>query len=199
MQTTRNLLGFTDKMIIKKRKLKGVFEIDLEPHEDQRGFFMRTYDKDIFKKQGLKTSWSQESQSFSKKKGTLRGLHFQFPPKGETKLLRVVTGKIFIVFLDLRKSSPTFGQWETIILSENNKKMLYLVKGFALGMCTQTCNCTMLYKMDIPYSPQNQGAIKWNDEDLKIDWPIDKPILSQRDKKAICFEKFKEKYGGLGV
>ncbi len=186
-------------MQIKEKKLKGVFEINLEPHEDLRGFFMRTYDDKIFGKHGLHRNWIQENHSFTKKKGLIRGLHFQFPPNSETKLVRVVGGEIYMVFVDLRKGCSTFGQWESIILSEDNKKMLYIPRGFALGMCTMTDNCTLLYKMDNYYAPENQGAIKWNDLDLGIDWPIDNSILSERDSRAQSFKEFVKKHGGLSV
>ena len=121
-------------MIFNKTKFNGVFEIDLEPHEDHRGFFMRTYDYKIFKKYGLHKNWVQENHSYSKKKNIIRGLHFQFPPHSETKIIRAVSGEIFVVFVDLRKNSSTFGKWDSAILSENNKKMLYILKGFALGI-----------------------------------------------------------------
>jgi len=186
-------------MLIKKKRLEGVFGIDLEPHEDQRGFFMRTYDNKLFRNHGLHQNWVQESHSYSKKKDIIRGLHFQFPPYAETKLIRTVTGEIFTVVVDVRKGSATFGKWDSMIISENNKKMLYIPRGFALGMCTLTHNCTLLYKIDNYYAPESQGAIKWNDLDLGIEWPIKNPIISERDSKAMSFKEFVEKYGGLDV
>lgn len=184
-------------MKLNEKMIKGVFEIDLEPHMDNRGFFMRTYDDKIFEEYGLKHTWVQESQSFSKNKGILRGFHFQLPPHSETKIVRVASGTIFMVFVDLRKGSPTFGKWDSVILSEENKKMLYTPKGFALGMCTLTDNCTILYKMDNYYSPENQGVIKWNDGDLGINWPMDDFIISERDSRAQSFKQFVEKHNGL--
>jgi len=187
-------------MLIKKKKLEGVFEIDLEPHEDQRGFFMRTYDDEVFRNHGLHKNWIQESHSYSKKKGIVRGLHFQFPPYAETKLIRTITGEIFIVVLDLRRGSSTFGKWDSVIISEINKKMLYIPKGFALGMCTLTDNCTLLYKIDNYYAPESQGVIKWNDSNLNINWPIkDEPIISDKDANAKNFKEFVDKYGGLEI
>ena len=186
-------------MLVKERKLKGIFEIDLEPSEDDRGFFMRTYDDAIFQSLGLNQNWVQENHSYSKKKGILRGLHFQFPPHAEVKLVRVTAGEIFMAFVDLRKDSPTLGQWESALLSETNHKMLYLSRGFALGMCTLTDNCTLLYKMGDCYAPEKQGAIRWDDPDIAIDWPVDNPILSKRDSSAGSFKEFLEKYGGLEV
>ncbi len=186
-------------MLIKEKSLKGVFEINLESHEDQRGFFMRTYDDKLFRDHGLHKNWIQESHSYSKKKGTIRGLHFQFPPYAETKLIRTVTGEIFIVVVDLRKGFPTFGKWDSMIISEANKKMLYAPRGIALGMCTLTDNCTLLYKIDNYYAPESQGSIRWDDPDLGIDWPVKHPIISERDSKAMSFKKFVEKHGGLDV
>ncbi|MFC2005282.1 dTDP-4-dehydrorhamnose 3,5-epimerase [Chloroflexota bacterium] len=186
-------------MLIKERKLKGVFEIELEPSEDNRGFFMRTYDDVIFKNFGLNQHWVQENHSYSRKQGTLRGLHFQFPPHAEVKLVRAVGGEIFMAFVDLRKSSPTLGQWDSSTLSKANHKMLYIPQGFALGMCTLTNNCTLLYKMGDYYVPEKQGVIRWDDPDIDIDWPVDNPILSKKDSSAGSFKEFVEKYDGLEV
>ena len=107
-------------MLIKERKLKGVFEVQPEPKGDTRGFFMRVYDDEIFKRNGLHRNWVQENHSLSVKKGTIRGFHFQFPPSAETKLVRVISGEVFDVYVDLRKGSPTFGNWDSIILSAEN-------------------------------------------------------------------------------
>jgi len=186
-------------MIIKEGKIKGIFEIKLEPHKDYRGFFMRTYDEKIFRDHGLHKDWVQESHSYSKEKNILRGLHFQFPPYAEAKLIRAVTGEIFIIVVDLRKYSPTFGKWDSMIISENNNKMIYIPRGFALGMYTITDNCTLLYKIDNYYTPEGQGAIKWNDPDISIIWPVKNPSISKRDSRAISFKEFVDKYGGLEI
>jgi dTDP-4-dehydrorhamnose 3,5-epimerase len=186
-------------MLIKERKLKGVFEITPEPHEDNRGFFMRTYDEKIFMDHGLHRNWVQENHSYSKKKGTLRGLHFQFPPHVETKLIRAVSGEIFMAFVDLRKSLSTFGKWDSMIISESNKKLLYIPRGLALGMCTLTDNCTLLYKMDNYYAQESAGTIKWDDPDIGIDWPITNLVLSEKDSKAEGFKEFVKTHRGLEV
>jgi len=186
-------------MLVKERELKGVFEIELKPIEDNRGFFMRSYDDDIFMQFGLNQRWVHENHSYSKKQGTLRGLHFQFPPKAEVKLIRATAGELFIVFVDIRKTSPTLGQWENVIISETNKKMLYLPEGFALGMCTLVDNCTLLYKMGNYYAPEQQGTIKWDDPDIGINWPIYDPIISEKDSLAGSFGDFLKQYGGLDV
>jgi dTDP-4-dehydrorhamnose 3,5-epimerase len=186
-------------MLIKESKIKGVFEITLEPQVDNRGLFMRTYDEKIFGESGLNRIWVQENHSYSRKKGTLRGLHFQFPPRAEVKLVRAVRGEIFMAYVDIRKGSPTFGKWESLVLSENNLKVLYVTRGIALGMCTLTDNCTLLYKMGDYYVPESQGTIKWNDPDIGIKWPTDKPIISEKDTAAMRFKDFIAKYKGLEV
>ncbi len=187
-------------MIIKERELKGVFEIQLEPKEDHRGFFMRVYDDNIFKNHGLHGNWVQENHSLNKKKNTVRGFHFQLPPHSETKLVRVISGKVLDVFLDLRKNSPTFGQWDSIVLSGENKKMLYIPRGFGHGICTLEDNTAMLYKVDNYYAPDHEGDIIWNDPELGVEWPLDgKPILSEKDSKAKSFREFIGTYNGLEV
>ena len=186
-------------MRIEKKKLEGVFEIQLEPREDGRGFFMRVYDDEVFKKHGIHINWVQENHSLSVDKGIIRGMHFQFPPHSETKLVRTVAGKIYDVFIDLRKGSPTFGQWDSIILSADNKKMIYIPRGFAHGFCTLSKNCEVIYKVDNYYTPDSEGTIKWNDSGLGIDWPIDNPILSEKDSNASSFEDFVKIYSGLNI
>ena len=108
-------------------------------------------------------------------------------------------GEVYDVVVDLRKGSATFGKWESFRLSADNKKMLYIPRGFAHGMCTLTDNFVMLYKMDNYYAPESQGVIKCDDPDIGIKWPVDKPILSQKDSEAKSFKQFIEKYGGLEV
>lgn len=186
-------------MLIKERKLRGVFEIKLDPHEDKRGFFMRVYDTQIFEKYKIHKKWVQENHSLSVEKGVIRGMHFQLPPHSEAKLIRVINGKIYDVFIDLRKGSSTFGQWDSIKLSADNKKMIYIPRGFAHGFCTLTKNCEVVYKVDNYYAPGSEYSVRWNDPDLGIDWPENNPILSEKDFKAKSFKEFVETYGGLDV
>lgn len=185
------------KVIIKERRIKGIFEIQLKPYEDRRGFFMRVYDGTIFKKYKIHKKWVQENHSLSVEKGVIRGMHFQLPPHSEAKLIRVINGKIYDVFIDLRKGSPTFGQWDSINLSADNQKMIYIPRDFAHGFCTLTENCEILYKMDNYYAPNSEGSIRWNDPDVGINWPMNNPIISEKDLKAKSFREFVEKYGGL--
>ncbi len=186
-------------MKIRELEIEGVFEIQLEPITDERGFFMRTYDNEIFHKPGLDNNWVQENHSLSLDKGVIRGMHFQFPPYAETKIIRVLSGKILDVFIDLRKDSSTFGKWGSIELSAKNKKMIYIPRGFAHGFCTLTDNCELLYKMDNYYAPDSAYTLQWNDPDIGIDWPIKNPILSEKDTRAKEFKDFVEEYGGLDV
>lgn len=180
-------------MIIKSGSIPGIHEITLSPKADHRGHFTRTYDKQKYTELGLVSHWVQENRSFSKKKGTIRGLHLQFEPYAETKLIGVSRGAIFDIFVDLRKGSPTFGSWDSILLTEDNNRMVYIPKGFAHGFCTLTNDCEVVYKVDNYYSPKNEGGVIWNDATLRITWPIIKPILSEKDTKLPNLEEFLRK------
>ena len=186
-------------MEVKERKLNGTFEITLNPHLDSRGFFMRTFDEVIFKEKGIKRRWVQENHSKSEEKGIIRGLHFQVPPYTETKLVRCVNGVICDVFLDLRKDSDSFGQWDSIELSSKNKKMIFIPRGFAHGFCTLTDECDILYKVDNFYNPDAEQGILWNDSDLNIDWPVEIPFLSEKDKNNMTFKEFVDKFGSINL
>ncbi len=185
-------------MEIKERKLKGVFEIQLKPIEDSRGFFMRAYDLKLFNELGLNKVWMQENQSRSTQKGIIRGLHFQLPPAAETKLVRCIRGAVLDVFVDLRKGSSTFGKWDAIELSEENKKMIYIPRGFAHGFCTLTELSEVYYKVDNFYAKELERGLLWNDPDIGIDWPVSNPVLSEKDKQNMKLREFVEKVGGIG-
>ena len=169
-------------MEIRPLKLQGTYEIQLDPRHDERGYFMRCYDEAIFREYGLVTVWKQENQSLSKRKGIIRGLHFQVPPHSETKLVRVAIGGVFDVFVDLRKDSPTHGQWDALELSEANHRMLYVPKGFAHGFCTLTDVTLVQYRVDEFYAPHAEGGIRWDDLTLNIHWPVNEPFVSDRDR-----------------
>ncbi len=186
-------------MEIKERKLKGVFEVTLKPILDDRGFFMRTFDDTIFKKNGLERKWVQENHSRSEEKGIIRGLHFQLPPFTETKLVRCIKGAVLDVFVDLRKDSATFGQWDSIELSEENKKMIFIPRGFAHGFCTLTEISEILYKVDNFYSPDLESGLIWNDIDVAIDWPTKKPILSSKDSNNQSLKEFINNYKSIDI
>ncbi len=181
-------------MEIKELILKGTFEITLKPHLDSRGFFMRTFDESIFRENEIERKWVQENHSRSEEKGIIRGLHFQLPPFSETKLVRCIKGAILDVFVDLRKDSSTFGKWDAIELSEENKKMVFIPRGFAHGFCTLTDESEILYKVDNFYSPEAEAGLLWNDENLNIDWPEKNPILSEKDQQSMTLKEFISKY-----
>jgi len=157
---------------------------------DERGFFMRAYDIDEFRKHGLQREWVQENHSRSERKGIIRGLHFQVEPYSETKLVRCIRGEIFDVAVDLRKGSKTFGKWHGVFLSEENKKMFFIPRGFAHGFCTLTDISEVVYKIDNFYSPEHERGLHWNDPDLNIDWPVNDPILSAKDQKNMTLKDF---------
>ena len=181
-------------MEIRELKLKGVYEIQLKPNVDERGFFMRTFDDKIFEQAGLKHNWLQENHSLTLKKNTIRGLHLQLPPFSETKLIRCIKGKVWDVFVDLRKDSSTFAHWDSIELSETAFNLVLVPRGFAHGFCTLTDNCEVTYKVDNYYSPSHEIGLLWNDEDLKIKWPSNLPNLSKKDSKNLTLKEFIQKY-----
>ncbi|MCP3807854.1 dTDP-4-dehydrorhamnose 3,5-epimerase [Paenibacillus sp. SEL1] len=164
-------------------KLKGAKIIEPVVHGDHRGFFMESYNEQIMKDNGINHSFIQDNQSLSVETGVIRGLHYQLNPKAQTKLIRVLSGAIYDVIVDIRKSSPTFGQWVGVILSEHNRRQLLVPKGFAHGFCTLVPNTQVLYKVDEYYSPENDRGILWNDSALGIDWPTSQAILSEKDQK----------------
>lgn len=177
-------------MKIKPLRLDGTYEIIVTPKYDDRGYFMRVYDEEILREHGLKTFWVQENQSLSARKGLIRGLHFQKPPYAETKLVRVVAGAVFDVFVDLRRNSNTYGQWDALELSAENQKIVYIPKGLAHGFCTLTKNTMVLYKVDAFYMPEYESGLQWDDKDLDIQWPVTKPYLSDKDASWGSFRNF---------
>ncbi len=166
-----------------KTTLKDAYLIKPQVFGDNRGFFLESYSKKKFEKEGIDAEFVQDNHSKSEKKGTLRGLHFQAPPYTQAKLIRVVKGKILDVIVDLRRDSETFGQWEAFEISAENFQMLFVPRGFAHGFMTIEDNTEVLYKADNFYEPSHEGGIAWNDSDLKINWPLENPILSERDSK----------------
>jgi dTDP-4-dehydrorhamnose 3,5-epimerase len=177
-------------MKITPLKLTGTYEISAVPIHDERGYFQRTYDRGMLSELGLQTDWVQENQSYSAAEHIIRGLHFQKPPKAETKLVRVVQGVVWDVFVDLRKDSPTYGQWDSIELAAEKHNMVYIPRGFAHGFCTLTPACLVQYKVDSPYAPELQDGLRWNDPTLNIAWPTNDPILSPRDHVLGYFKDY---------
>ncbi|OIJ11249.1 dTDP-4-dehydrorhamnose 3,5-epimerase [Anaerobacillus alkalilacustris] len=172
-------------MNVVETKLEGVVVIEPKVFGDHRGWFSETYSDAKFKEVGLEYQFVQDNQSFSAAKGTLRGLHYQLDPKAQTKLVRCTRGAIYDVAVDIRKGSPTYGQWFGIELSAENKKQLLVPKGFAHAFMTLTDDVEVQYKVDELYSPENDRGIIWNDPDIGIEWPLGiTPVLSEKDEKA---------------
>ncbi|MCO7124186.1 dTDP-4-dehydrorhamnose 3,5-epimerase [Sporolactobacillus shoreicorticis] len=163
--------------------LKGVKIIEPKAFGDNRGYFMESYNAEKLAEHDIHTKFIQDNQSLSSEAGIVRGLHYQLSPKCQTKLLRVLTGAILDVVVDIRKGSPTFGKWGGFILSEYNKRQLLIPKGFAHGFCTLTPNVNVFYKVDEFYAPEQDRGILWNDPAIGIDWPVTDPILSEKDTK----------------
>ncbi len=164
--------------------LEGVYILEPTVFEDHRGFFMESYNKKDFEEIGLFFDFVQDNHSLSVQASVLRGLHFQLNPKAQTKVVRCLKGAIYDVVVDIRKGSPTFGKWIGVILTEYNKRQIVVPKGFAHGVLTLVPNTEILYKVDEYYSPEHDRSIRWDDPDLKIDWPTKNPILSEKDKNA---------------
>lgn len=169
-------------MRITSLKLQGAALLEPVVHGDHRGFFMESYNDKMMQSLGQNYSFVQDNQSLSAEPGVLRGLHYQLNPKAQTKLFRVLSGVVYDVILDIRRNSPTFGQWVGVILSEYNRRQLLVPKGFAHGFCTLVPNTQVLYKVDEYYSPEHDRGILWNDPALGIDWPISEPLLSDKDR-----------------
>ena len=163
--------------------LEGASIIEPKVHGDHRGFFMESYNEETFKKKGIQHNFVQDNHSLSAESGVLRGLHYQLNPKAQTKLVRVISGAIYDVIVDIRKNSPTFGKWIGVILSGDNKRQLLVPSGFAHGFCTLVPQTQVIYKVDEYYSPEHDRGILWNDPALNIDWPIRNPVLSDKDKR----------------
>lgn len=184
------------KIEVRKGKLDGFIELIPETYEDERGFLARLYDKRVFKDLGLPTEWTEESHHYTKKKYILRGLYTQLPPFSEGKLLRVTRGEMLWVSVDVRKNSKTFGLWDSIILSDKRKNLLYVTRGFAHGCLSLTDEVDLIIKSDNYFSEEHGVGIIWNDKDLNINWNLNGnvPYISERDKGYPSFREFKEKY-----
>lgn len=170
-------------MPLEKTKLDGVLLFTPRVFEDERGFFMESHNEKFFNEAGVVARFVQDNHSLTKAAGTIRGLHFQTEPKAQTKLVRVIAGEIFDVAVDLREASPTYVKWFGVRLSAQNKKQLFVPKGFAHGFQTLAPDTEVLYKVDDYYSPGDERGIVWDCDVLNINWPIKEAILLDRDKK----------------
>lgn len=181
--------------------IKTIFEdaylVEMKINKDHRGFFMESYNEKLFIEHGLSFNFIQDNHSLSVESGTIRGLHYQLEPYAQTKFIRVTQGVAFDVIVDIREGSPTYGKWQSFILTADNRRQLLFPKGFAHGYCTLVENTEVQYKVDNYYSPDHDCGIRWNDPDLNISWPVRDPILSEKDKRHPLFKEIvgQFKYG----
>lgn len=169
-------------MIFTETKLKGAFVVEPELLEDERGFFARSWCRREFENQGLNPNLVQCNISFNRKKGTLRGMHYQAPPNVEAKLVRCTMGAVYDVIIDLRPDSSTFKQWISVEMTSENRKMIYIPEHFAHGFITLEDNTEVFYQMSEFYAPDSARGIRWNDPAFNIQWPIEAVTLSERDR-----------------
>ena len=168
-------------MIFTESSLRGAFTIDMVRAQDERGFFARSFDAEEFTARGLPGEMPQSSVSYNLYKGTLRGLHYQAPPHGEDKLVRCTAGAVFDVIVDLRSGSPTQRRWFGTELTADNRRAIFIPKGFAHGFITLRDDTEVLYMISVPYAPGSERGVRWDDPALAIRWPIEPVVISARD------------------
>ena len=178
-----NFMPFT----FKKLNIPDVILVEPHSFTDDRGFFFESFKESDFFSNGIDKKFVQDNFSHSVN-GVIRGLHFQKAPKAQAKLVTVLKGKIFDVAVDIRKNSPTYGKWVSEILSGNTHNLLYVPEGFAHGFCVISDEADVLYKVSNEYSQEHERSIIWNDPKLNIQWPIKKPIISNKDNKLSLLE-----------
>ena len=171
-------------MQVTKTALDGVLILEPKVFGDARGWFMETWSAAKFEAAGLNFNFVQDNQSYSAHKGTLRGLHYQTAPFAQAKLVRCTRGKLLDVAVDIREGSETFAKWVAVELTAENKKQLMIPRGFAHGFLTLTDDVEIQYKADNFYAPNCDGNIRWDDAEIKIDWPFEPTILAEKDAKA---------------
>ncbi len=169
-------------MTFTETSIPGAFIISLNRLEDERGFFARTFCRREFSDHGLNPDLAQCSISFNRKKGTLRGMHFQAKPHEETKVVRCTMGALFDVLVDLRPGSPTFKQWASVELNAENRTMVYIPGGIAHGFLTLKENTEVMYQMSVEYAPESSGGVRWNDPAFAIRWPEYPQVISSKDQ-----------------
>ena len=173
---------FQSSVIFQKTKLKGAFEIQLEPRPDERGFFARSWCQQEFESQQLNPRLVQCNISFNSRRGTLRGMHYQASPYAEAKLVRCAQGSIYDVVIDIRPDSNTFKNWFAVVLTAEKRNMVYVPEGCAHGFLTLTDNAEVLYQMSEFYRPESACGVRWNDPAFQIAWPGSIDIISERDR-----------------
>lgn len=174
-------------------KLPGLVLIDSIKYSDDRGYFMETFKASEFRENGIDSRFVQDSQSASRRR-VLRGLHFQIPPREQGKLISVVVGSVFDVAVDIRLNSPTYGKWVGVILSAKNNRMIWIPPGFAHGYMALDDELVLNYKLTEEYSPEHERGIIWNDPDISIKWPLDNPIVSEKDSNLSELRQFESPF-----
>lgn len=180
-------------MEIIETKIRDLLIIKPTVFEDNRGYFFESYNKEKFLQKGIDQNFVQDNESKSMK-GVLRGLHFQTPPYAQGKLVRVMKGAVLDVAVDIRRGSPTYGQWASIELTESNKWMYWVPPGMAHGFVTLEDDTVFFYKCTNVYNKSSEGSLRWNDPDLNIDWGSVDPILSEKDKISPLFKEFESPF-----
>lgn len=171
-------------MQIEPLEIEGLLLVIPPRFDDSRGFFSETYNARDLAAAGITDTFVQDNFSLSARAGTIRGLHFQYPPHAQAKLIRVNRGRIFDVAVDIRRASPTFGRHVAIELSRENWAQLYIPAGFAHGFCTLEADTEVIYKTSQPYTPEAEGGILWSDPQLAVTWPVDPSTVTVSDKDA---------------
>lgn len=171
-------------MKVTKTKLDGVLILEPDVFGDHRGWFMESWSKKKYEEVGINVEFVQDNESFTAKKGTLRGIHFQQMPFAQSKLVRVVQGAVLDVAVDLRKDSPTYLEWVAVELSSENKKQFFIPQGFGHGFLTLTDNVQFVYKCDNFYSKEHDRSIRFDDEQIGVEWGVTDPIVSEKDMNA---------------
>jgi len=181
-------------MKIIEEPMKDLKLIEPKVFGDHRGYFFESYSKRAFQDLGINDDFVQDNESLSATAGVLRGLHFQVPPKAQAKLIRVIRGKVLDVVVDIRKESSSYGKHFSVELSESNKLMLYVPKGFAHGFLTLEADSLFSYKCSEFYYPDHEEAISWNDPQLNINWGVESVVLSEKDQNAALFSDFQSPF-----
>lgn len=186
-------------MIVEEAQIAGLIVVIPRRFQDERGFFAETYSARTYAELGITANFVQDNHSVSSRAGTIRGLHFQTPPHPQAKLVRCGRGAIFDVAVDLRKGSPTYGHWVGAELSAANGRQLFIPAGCAHGFATLLPDSEIIYKCTDFYAPQTEGALRWNDPEIGIEWPIDgQPLVNQKDAEAIFLNGFDSPFAWEG-
>jgi dTDP-4-dehydrorhamnose 3,5-epimerase len=176
-------------MVVEKTFIEGLLVLKPKVFEDSRGYFFESFNQKLLAAAGVKESFVQDNQSLSQK-GVLRGMHFQRVPYDQAKLVRVIKGAVLDVVVDIRKNSSTYGKYFSIELTEQNKTMFWIPAGFAHGFLTLQDDTIFYYKCSNYYNKESEGSILWNDKDININWNIESPLLSEKDKIGVTFKEF---------